>query len=162
LGSTFKIYLPAAASRSDRAHSTRTPEVACYAGTETLLLVEDEAPVRHAECEFLTRIGYTVLEAENGAAALHVAREYAGCIHLLVSDVVMPNLGGPQLAEQLAVERPSMQVLFVSGYAEATILRCGVINLQTHFLQKPFSLRTLSAKIRGVLPAQASAARAAG
>jgi FixJ family two-component response regulator len=79
---------------------------------------------------------------------------------LLVSDVVMPNLGGPQLAQQLAAERPSMQVLFVSGYAEATILRRGVVNLQTHFLQKPFSLRTLSAKIRGVL-SQASAASAA-
>jgi CheY-like chemotaxis protein len=159
LGSTFKIYLPAA-SRSDTVQSARTPEAGCYKGTDTLLLVEDEAPVRHAECEFLTRIGYTVLEAENGADALRVAREYAGSIHLLVSDVVMPNLGGPQLAQQLAAERPSMQVLFVSGYAEATILRRGVVNLQTHFLQKPFSLRTLSAKIRGVL-SQASAASAA-
>jgi len=156
LGTTFKIYLPAA-TQQGRAPERRAPEAGCYRGTETLLLVEDETPVLHAESEFLTCSGYTVLEAENGAAALQIARDFAGSIDLLISDVVMPNLGGPQLAEQLAAERPQMQVLFVSGYAESTILRRGVVDLRTHFLQKPFSLRTLSTKIREILPAKASA-----
>ena len=101
-----------------------------------------------------------MLEAKNGADALRVAREYAGRIHLLVTDVVMPNMGGPQLAVQLAAERPQMRVLFVSGYAESTILRRGVVDLRTSFLQKPFSLRTLAVKIREVLPVNAAAAGA--
>lgn len=154
LGTTFKIYLPSVSQQAPMPAS-RPSEAVCLCGTETLLLVEDETAVRNPEREFLMRNGYTILEARNGAEALHIARDYAGVIHLLVTDVVMPALGGPQLAEQLVAERPQMQVLFVSGYAESTILRRGVVNLRTSFLQKPFSLRTLAAKIRQVLEVDA-------
>ena len=101
-----------------------------------------------------------MIEAANGVEALRIAREYQGKIDLLVTDVVMPGLGGPQLMESLAPERPGMRALFVSGYAESTILRRGVVDLHTSFLQKPFSLRSLAAKIREMIGTRAAAARA--
>jgi PAS domain S-box-containing protein len=159
LGTTFKIYLPCAAQGTKRAEP-RTPEIVSIGGSETVLLVEDESAVRHSEREFLMRNGYTVLEARNGADALEVARGFKGTIDLLVTDVVMPSMGGPQLAEHLVLERPQMRVLFVSGYAESTILRRGVVDLRTSFLQKPFSLRTLAGKIRKILETRAAAAGA--
>ncbi len=159
LGTTFKIYLPGIAQEV-HLPVNRAAEAAPVPGTETLLLVEDESAVRNSEREFLARNGYTVLEAKNGTEGLRIAREYEGIIHLLLTDVVMPNMGGPQLAEQLAAERPQMRVLFVSGYAESTILRRGVVDLRTSFLQKPFSLRTLAAKIHQVLESRAAAAGA--
>ncbi|HVO82429.1 MAG TPA: PAS domain S-box protein [Terriglobales bacterium] len=157
LGTTFKIYLP---SHHRKAFPTLVskPLEGAPRGNETILLVEDEAAVRESTREFLTLSGYTVLEAGNGEGALHVAREYPGPIHLMVTDVVMPHLGGAQLAEQLAAERPQMKVLFVSGYAESTILRHGVMDVSTCFLQKPFGLKTLARKVREVLGDRKSAA----
>ena len=159
LGTTFKIYLPSIHRRTSITPACKTAEISPR-GCETILLVEDEAAVRQSTREFLNLSGYTVLEAANGEDALHIAREYLGPIHLMVTDVVMPHLGGAQLAEQLAAERPQMKVLFVSGYAESTILRHGVIDVSTRFLQKPFGLKTLASKIREVLGAQASSAAA--
>jgi DNA-binding NtrC family response regulator len=120
-------------------------------GFETLLLVEDEASVRQASGQFLTRSGYHVLEASDGEDAVRASREYAGPIHLMITDVVMPRLGGPRLAERLAEERPDMAVLFVSGYAENTVLKHGKIDVGTRFLQKPFSLKALGREVRQVL-----------
>jgi two-component system cell cycle sensor histidine kinase/response regulator CckA len=157
LGTTFKIYLPSIRQRAATTSACKTVET-CPRGSETILLVEDEAAVRQSTLEFLTLSGYTVLEARNGEDALHIARDYLGPIHLMVTDVVMPHLGGAQLAEQLAAERPHMKVLFVSGYAENTILRHGVIDVSTRFLQKPFGLKTLARKIREVLETRAAAA----
>jgi two-component system cell cycle sensor histidine kinase/response regulator CckA len=158
-GTVFKIYLPVAA-HSAQPVSHVAAEKTCLPGTETILLVEDETSVRESERSFLTQQGYTVLDAHNGDDALKIADAHVGTIDLLLTDVVMPKMGGPQLAEQLAASRPTMHVLFVSGYAESTILRRGVVDLQNGFLQKPFSLRTLAAKIRRVLDCRASAAHA--
>jgi two-component system cell cycle sensor histidine kinase/response regulator CckA len=128
-----------------------TAALACPQGNETLLLVEDEAPVRQSTRDFLTRLGYTVLEAQNGEEALRVSREYCGPIHLLISDVVMPKMSGPVLAEQLIAERPQMKTLFVSGYAESTVLQHGKVDVTARFLQKPFGLKALAQKVREVL-----------
>src|SRR5262249_55897251 len=111
--------------------------------------------------QFLTQCGYNVLEAKNGEAALQIARKQEGEIHLMVTDVVMPQMSGSQLAEHLAQERPLMKVLFVSGYAENTVLRHGAIDVTNSFLQKPFSLKTLAGKVRQVLEAGSPVAVAA-
>jgi len=156
LGTTFKIYLPRA--RDARVVPQLALPVEGYlGGCETLLLAEDEPAVRQSTREFLSLNGYIVLEAKNGAEAVAVAREYKGPIHLMVTDVVMPQMGGARLAGELALERPDMKVLFVSGYAETTVQRHGAIDVTTRFLQKPFSLRTLARKIREVLDADAPA-----
>jgi len=160
LGTTFKVYLPQVQSLSSEIVITK-PAESSPRGCETLLLVEDEASVRQAARQFLTRSGYTVLEATDGEDAIRAAREYRGLIHLLVTDVVMPRMGGPTLAERLTDERPDMKVLFVSGYAENTVLKHGKIDVATRFLQKPFSLKTLARKVREVLEANEASALAA-
>ena len=162
LGTTFKVYLPSVHSAKSL---KRAPGLArdCRGGHETVLLVEDETPVRESTAAFLNLNGYTVLEARNGQDALHVARGFAEPIDLMISDVVMPHMGGVQVAEQLAAERANMKVLFMSGYAESTVLRHGVVDVRSCFLQKPFTLRALACKIREILEQQGEArARAAG
>ncbi len=153
LGTTFKIYLPQAAP-ARLVLQPSLPIEGCPRGCETLLLAEDEAAVRQATREFLTLNGYIVLEAKNGTEALAIARSYSGPIDLMITDVVMPQMGGAILAEGLASERPDMKVLFVSGYAEATVLRHGAIDVTTRFLQKPFSLKVLARKVRELLDAE--------
>jgi two-component system cell cycle sensor histidine kinase/response regulator CckA len=160
LGSTFKIYLPRAAQQTANLRPTHVAEDA-PPGSETLLLVEDEDAVRQSTCEFLALNGYTVLEARNGEEALRVARDFSGVIDLMITDVVMPLMGGAQVAKQLTAERRGIRVLFVSGYAESTVLRQGAIDLVGHFLQKPFTLKTLARKIREVLQMQTEALSAA-
>ncbi|MGO9125149.1 MAG: ATP-binding protein [Terriglobales bacterium] len=149
-GTTFKIYLPRVLGAGEEERHSPVMESPPH-GRETVLLVEDEAAVRASTGEFLVRCGYTVVAAENGEEALLVARDYSGVIHLMISDVVMPKMGGPQLAAQLAAERPHLKALFVSGYAENTVLQHGNIDVRTQFLSKPFSLSTLAKKIREVL-----------
>jgi two-component system, cell cycle sensor histidine kinase and response regulator CckA len=158
-GTTFKIYLPRV--RAGKVES-QTPVVeSSPRGQETVLLVEDEAAVRASTCEFLIRCGYTVVTAENGEEALRVSREYSGPIDLMITDVVMPKMGGPKLAAQLLAERPQMKALFLSGYAENTMLRHGGVDVGSRFLSKPFSLSTLANKIREVLECSESLACAA-
>jgi PAS domain S-box-containing protein len=158
-GTTFKIYLPRVRQESDVVRATSAEEN-CPHGSETILLVEDEAAVRESTREFLTRSGYTVVEAANGDEALRASREFAGPIQLLISDVVMPRMSGPQLADQLCAERPGMRRLFVSGYAENTVLRHGAIDVTSNFLSKPFCLSALAKKIRDILPHQERAKHA--
>ena len=159
MGTTFKIYLPRVRQKSDKPYAA-APAEKPPGGWETLLLAEDEAAVRQSEKEFLDANGYTVLEARNGDDALRVARNYSEAIHLMITDVVMPRMGGAKLAEQLSTERPEMKVLFVSGYAESTVLQHGAIDMAGQFLQKPFTLKSLARKIREVL-ASGETARAA-
>ena len=159
-GTSFQIYLPRVAARASLSLTSHTAR-SLPRGCETVLLVEDEFAVRQSTRQFLARSGYTVLEAPNGAEALRVSRGYCGTIHMLISDVVMPQMSGPVLAEQLLAERPHMKTLFVSGYAEDTVLRHGRIDLSTCLLQKPFSLPTLGQKVRGILDTPADRARAA-
>ncbi len=161
MGTTFKIYLP----QARQAKLALQPPAAVEGsprGCETLLLAEDEAAVRQSTREFLSLNGYIVLEAKNGTEALALARTYNGVIDLMITDVVMPQMGGARLAAELASDRPEMRVLFVSGYAEGTFQHHGAIDVTTRFLQKPFSLKTLARKVREVLdeakPALAAAA----
>ena len=161
MGTTFKVYLPQVNAAMVEHIAVAAAEKSPH-GCETLLLVEDEPALRDSEREFLVRHGYVVLDAQDGEDALRVSREYSGPIHIMVSDVVMPKLGGPALAKQLTVERPQMGVLFVSGYAESTVLAHGHVDLKNNFLQKPFSLRALGRKVRGVIDANAPVASAAG
>jgi len=119
-------------------------------------LVEDDEVVRNAENEFLSQSGYRIIEAANGMEAIRRAKEFDGAIQLMVTDVVMPHMGGAKLASKLAQLRPDMRIIFVSGYAESTVLRHGAIDVTTRFLQKPFSLKSLARKIRSVLDAAPS------
>jgi two-component system, cell cycle sensor histidine kinase and response regulator CckA len=150
LGTTFKVYLPQVQGLSCEVPVAKLAE-GSPRGCETLLLVEDETLVRMASSQFLTRSGYSVLEASNGEEALRVSRAHAGRIDLMITDVVMPKMGGPMLAEWLADERPNMKVLFVSGYAENPVLRHGKVDVTTRFLQKPFSGKMLARKVREVV-----------
>ena len=148
-GTTFNIYLP----RIDGAaqmNSVPVPHVA-EGGSETVLLVEDEESVRQLVRETLQAKGYKVVEAENGEAGLAAADRHAGKIDLVITDVVMPGMGGRQLVEHLAKSRPETKVLYLSGYTEDAIVNEGSIESGTAFLQKPFTLQNLSRKVREVL-----------
>ncbi len=157
MGTVFRVYLPQVAER----HHAREPHAAglvtALAGSETLLLVEDEDAVRHASAEFLARCGYTVMEAKDGLDALSVVKNYGAKIHLVVSDVVMPHMSGGHLASELKTLRPETQVLFVSGYAGKTVVDHRVVDIERNFLQKPYTLKQLSGKIREILENRRSA-----
>jgi CheY-like chemotaxis protein len=158
-GSTFRIQFP----RCEQAKSAKTaPEPAAVPrGSETVLIAEDEAPVRALAERLLRRQGYTVLSAKDGDEALRAAQRHAGPVHLLLSDVVMPGLTGPELAEKLAAQRPQMRVLYISGYAEDAVLRRGKLGAGIAFLPKPFTRARLLRKVRETLdaPVPARAAR---
>ena len=151
-GSTFKIYLPRVEDKPKAQEAARTPaDLAC--GTETVLVVEDEEGLRRLAREFLETCGYHVLDARDGIEALEIVRRDSETIHLLLTDVILPRLSGRDLAVQLAALRPSVKVLYMSGYTDRAVLQNGVLEPGLAFLQKPFSLRTLAAKIREVLDA---------
>ena len=155
-GTVFKIYLPCAGkNRPVQPASQRNERVA--AGTETLLLVEDEPAVRKASVEFLRLQGYKILEAKDGLEALAMAKQSESRIDLLVTDVVMPNMSGGELAKKLGRLAPEIKFLFVSGYAGKTVLDHHVLDLETNYLQKPYSLRQLAGKIRTVLESRQKA-----
>ena len=150
IGSTFKIYLPAVEeglSLDQPAFGSSKP----MTGTETLLLVEDEDAVRMFARNALEMYGYTVLEASSGEEALRIYEQHEGLIHLLVTDVVMPEMTGRQLAEGLAKSKPSLKVLYLSGYTPDTVVRHGVSEGDTAFLQKPFTPLSLAQKVREAL-----------
>jgi two-component system cell cycle sensor histidine kinase/response regulator CckA len=147
-GSTFQIYLP----RVEGVAEKQTAPVALTAlgGTETVLLVEDEESVRQLVRETLAAKGYRVMEAENGESGMAVAAQHDGKIDLVITDVVMPGMGGRELVKQLAQSRPQTRVLYLSGYTEDAISE-GTIESGAAFLQKPFTLQNLSRKVREVL-----------
>jgi len=149
-GTTFKIYLPRTDGLSLCPTSSLMPRIP-RRGTETILLVEDDEQLREVACEILRRSGYRVLEAPNGVEACVTAQEYAEEIHLLMTDVVMPRMSGRKLAEQLALVRPAMKVLFGSGYTDDVVIRHGVLQAGIAFLQKPFTPHSLLGKVREVL-----------
>jgi two-component system CheB/CheR fusion protein len=150
-GTTFKIYLPRFEEEAE-AQPVRDEPGTIPRGTETVLLAEDEPSVLDMAASLLRELGYTVLEATNGEEALRVARENAGKeIHLLLTDVVMPQMGGKALADQLRKEYPDMRMLFMSGYADESIASHDVLGPSTAFLQKPFLSAVLARKIRELL-----------
>jgi two-component system, cell cycle sensor histidine kinase and response regulator CckA len=150
VGTTFKVYLP----RTEQAGEGAKPHSALRVpprGTETVLVVEDEAVVRALTRHILQHAGYAVLEAAGGDEALRVATGHTGRIHLLVTDVVMPGLGGRAAAERLAERHHGLRVLFVSGYTDDAVVRHGVLHDKVNFLQKPFTPAALAWKVRQVL-----------
>jgi len=150
-GTTIKIYLPRVEEDLDTLHGRDKTDF-LPRGRETVLLVEDEPSVRDLAHRLLNQQGYKVLEAANGGEALRVVQEHNGEeIHLLLTDVVMPQMGGKELAEKLKTLRPNIKVLYTSGYTDDAIVHQGILEHGTYFLQKPFSLKTLSHKVREVL-----------
>ena len=148
-GTSFKIYLPrvdAPVNPASRAVEGPPPR-----GTETILLVEDDDGVRFVGEDALRRLGYAVLSARNGEEAIRASAEHAGHIAILVSDIVMPGMSGPELHERLTGYRPDLKVLFLSGYAPDATLRHGLLDPSVAFLEKPFGPDALARKVRAVL-----------
>ena len=149
-GSAFKVYLPRVRGVVD-ARPSQAPVVEPSRGTETILLVEDDDQVRTLARSVLRRAGYVVLEAPNGGEALLICEQHEAKIHLLLTDVVLPRMSGRQVAERLAVMRPEMKVLFMSGYTDDAILQHGVLDAGVAYLQKPLTPGGLTRKVREVL-----------
>jgi len=150
-GTTFKIYLPRVEEAAEKIE--RPKAVSLRRGTETVLVVEDEDAVRELVCRILQVSGYKVLEAPHGGEALVIAEQHEGAIDLIITDVVMPHMGGRELAERLAKMRPGIKVLFTSGYTDNAIVHQGVLDEDTAFIQKPYTVSSLLAKVREVLEA---------
>ena len=150
-GTTFQILLPLIADSGSKnlANSTQI----ATRGTETVLLVEDDKAVRKITRISLQTQGYTVLEAADGLEGLHQAETYPGEIHLLISDVVMPEMGGRQLLDAVRKHRPALRVLFMSGYTDDAVLLHGVVESTDAFIQKPFTPLSLAGKVREVIDA---------
>jgi CheY-like chemotaxis protein len=137
-GTTFRIYLPRVEPEPE-ARSEAAAPVAALDGSKTVLLVEDEAALRQLTSEILRVTGHDVLEARHGREALEVAAAHRGPIHVLLTDVVMPEMGGPELARRLAPLHPEMRVVYMSGYTDDALGRRGVLERGTRLLHKPFT-----------------------
>ncbi len=151
-GTTFKVYLPPA-GQDLTVDEVWVGESASPRGTETVLLVEDEESVRALARSILESFGYRVLEAAGAEEAVETTRRYQQPIHLLLTDVVMPSVGGPDLASRIQALRPGLKVLFMSGYTDETVFRHGHLGHGQLFLQKPFTPAALARKVREVLGA---------
>ncbi|MFO7535866.1 MAG: response regulator [Kiritimatiellia bacterium] len=153
-GTCFELFLP-------RTLSEATPALvreieACPGGNETILLAEDEEPIRDIASRILEKLGYTVLPAESPVEALRLAEGHSGTIHLLLTDVIMPGMNGRQLSERIRAARPNIRCLFMSGYPSNIIALQGVLDEGVNFLQKPFSYDELARKVREVLDEELS------
>ncbi len=149
-GTTFKIYIPKVTATVESTKRTR-PSPESLTGNETILLVEDDPEVRNFSRDLLTEYGYNVLEAENGEQALAVCRQYEKSIHLIISDVIMPQMGGRDLERAILKLNRNIKFLFVSGYTDNAIVHQGVLDKNVNFLQKPFSPEELALKVRELL-----------
>jgi signal transduction histidine kinase/ActR/RegA family two-component response regulator len=149
-GTTFKVYLPCVERVAEEPEAI-IDRHQLSEGNETVLLVEDEEMVREMAREILEESGYQVLEAKHGPEALLVAEQYHGHIHLMLSDVVMPQMSGRELAEQFAPRRKEMKVLYMSGYTDDAIVHHGVLDEGTAFIEKPFTPNALARKVRETL-----------
>ena len=148
-GTTFKIYLPVAEEFANMEVTTNQSEIP--QGQETILLVEDDELVRDLAADILEPNGYQVLTAANGIEALRICAEHVGKIELMITDVVMPQMGGRELAERVALMRPDTLVLYISGYTDDAVVRHGVLDEEMAFLQKPFTPDTLARKVGDLL-----------
>lgn len=149
-GTTFKIFLPRVLEKTEKFEKDRHASP-MLGGNETVLLVEDEAIVRDLAVKVLTRLGYQVLQAADGGAAYAAAEKHRAPIHLLLTDVVLPNINGRQLSEQIRKLKPEIKVLFTSGYTENAIAHHGVIDAGVSFIGKPYTLEALAKKVRDTL-----------
>jgi signal transduction histidine kinase/ActR/RegA family two-component response regulator len=155
-GATFKVYFPRVSGSAD-VRSSQRPAPEALRGTETILLVEDDNQVRAVARGILRRNGYVVLEAQNGGEALLICEQHGSEIHLLLTDVVLPRMSGPQLAERLASLRPEMKVLFMSGHTSDAVSQHGVLDSAAAYLQKPLTPTSLTTKVRAVLCGESEA-----
>lgn len=148
-GTTFRLFFP----RVDLATPEESPAgpTDLPRGHETILVVEDEEPVRELVCLVLEESGYRVLAAEGAEQARAIVEQYDGAIHLVLADVVMPGGSGRQLVEDLLAQRPGLRVLYTSGYTDDVVLRHGVRNAEVDFLPKPFGSAELARKVREML-----------
>ncbi|MFL6290639.1 MAG: ATP-binding protein [Thermoanaerobaculia bacterium] len=158
-GSSFVLFLPGVEKPAEQGRPEREPRDQ-ETGSEVILFVEDEENIRHPAREVLESRGYTVLSASDAAEALKIAGDWAGTIDLLVTDVVMPGMNGSQLADEICRRRPSVKVLYISGYPEDAIARHGVLEPDRSFLQKPFPPGVLTRKVREVLDREAACSAA--
>jgi CheY-like chemotaxis protein len=149
-GTTFKVYFPRLA-KADPIPTIPEHRATTPSGTETVLLAEDDEAIRTLGARVLGALGYNVLVARTGGEALRIVAEYKGKIDLIATDVVMPEMNGSQLVERVLEARPGIRVLFMSGYTDDEVMRRGVIDGQTAFLQKPFTPDLLAHRVRGVL-----------
>lgn len=149
-GTTFKIYLPRAQAAGD---ALRVPDVSIPAtnGTETILVVEDEAMVRQFVCETLAEHGYKVIDAQGAHDALQCVNEQPDAVHLLLTDLIMPEMSGHELYQKVTAVRPDVKVLYMSGYTDSVVIRHGLTESGSNFLQKPVTVQNLTAKVRQVL-----------
>ncbi len=152
-GTTFKIYFPRVDTAKQSAEDVEDASPSRARPTQTILLVEDEASVRSFAARVLREAGYTTLEAANGAEALALANDHSDPIDLLVTDVVMPQMGGKELGERIREKHPRIKVLYVSGYTANSVVHQGVVEDGIVFLHKPFTLSSLTRKVREVLEA---------
>jgi CheY-like chemotaxis protein len=151
-GTSFKVYLPIVEGTVEEVRPTISPTT--LRGSETILLVEDEDQVRAVARGILKRQGYRIVEARNGGEALLLCEKHPGAIDLLLSDVVMPQMSGPELAQRLAAVRPTMKILCMSGYTDDAVVRHGALEAGIAFIQKPFTPETLARKVREVLDSE--------
>ncbi len=151
VGTTFRVFLPRVAEQTEAARSKEDASPESLFGTETILLVEDEEIVRKLSRKMLESCGYTVIEARDGLDALEICESGECKFDLLLTDVVMPQMGGRELAEKLTEKLPKMQILFTSGYTDDEVVRHGVIEINTNFIQKPFTFKALARKVRELL-----------
>jgi len=152
-GTAFKVYLPRVEAPAVPVAGTTSRDA--RRGSETILVAEDNEMVRTLACEILKRHGYTVVEARHGADALDIARRHHGAIHLLLTDVVMPGMGGPELVSRLAPLRPTMKIVYMSGYPADALDHQGLVDGEFEFLPKPIGVEALVRKVREVLDARA-------
>jgi PAS domain S-box-containing protein len=150
-GTTFKIYLPRAKEGQAPARAPHPLAAGGMRGTETILVVEDDAMVRDLAAQILQVHGYQILTAQDGVEALRVSQEHEGSIHLLLTDLVMPQMGGRELAGRLRQQRPEMRVLFMSGYADEVVVRNSMAEEGVAFVPKPLTLEGLTQKVRAAL-----------
>jgi nitrogen-specific signal transduction histidine kinase len=154
-GTTFTIHLPQQQQSSQDYHTEeeKKPEISAQSH-ETILLVEDEAAILHIATKMLKKLGYTVLATNSPAQALNIAQEHPGSIHLLLTDVIMPEMNGRDLAEEIFLLHPEIKSLFMSGYTADMIAHHGVLEDGVNFIQKPFTRKKLGHKLREILHSQ--------
>jgi CheY-like chemotaxis protein len=148
-GTTFKIYLPRAANLQQNLIAPSEPAL-IVGGTETILVVEDDVAVRQIALHMLASLGYHTIQAQTGPDAIRLASEHQ-TIHLLLTDVIMPDMSGYEVCLQTTKLHPNIKVLYMSGYTADVIAHHGMLDPGVHLLQKPFTLKTLSQKIREIL-----------
>jgi CheY-like chemotaxis protein len=150
-GTTFQIYLPKSAPDITEITEEKSRTKKIQRGTETILIVEDEETVLNLSKDMLENLGYHVLAVNRTEEAIRIAGDYKLKIDLLLTDVVMPELNGKELADQIRIIRPEMKCLYMSGYTADVIARQGILEQGVHLIMKPFSLRELAGKVRETL-----------